>query len=63
MSDRSIGVVDILILYENAAMRGRDTHYAGGLHSPAISLYPYSYFWRKQQRQACNMRQNRLHKG
>ena len=30
MSDRSIGVVDILILYENAAMRGRDTHHAGG---------------------------------
>ena len=30
MSDRSIGVVDILILYENAAMRGRDTLQAGG---------------------------------
>ena len=27
MSDRSIGVVDILILYENAATRGRDTHF------------------------------------
>ena len=27
MSDRSIGVVDILILYENAATRA---HYAGG---------------------------------